>query len=203
MHILRVTVVIGLLLAASPVHAAIITIDQLPAGFAAALLTPGRQIVGGEPSIDFDIATDVFALDGSEFGVSQLLFANSLAAALPPTGVNLIVVQDPGMLAGLAANAIAAQLTAPGPGFFVYFNMTLQMPRLVYSADLSVPEADLAILARLPNLAGPQGFNAMPTFTAENFVIAQVPEPATPILFGLACAFARAAVRRLSHARRP
>ena len=201
MHILRVTVVIGLLLTAFPAHAAIFTIDQLPAGFAGALLTPGRQIIGGEPSIDFDIATDVFALDSSEFGVSQVLFANSLTAALPPTGVNLIVAQDPGMLAGLAANAIAAQLTAPGPGFFVYFNTMLQIPRLVYSADLSVPDADLAILARLPNLAGAPGFSAMPTFTAENFAI--VPEPTTPLLFGLACAFARAAARRRSKARRP
>ena len=199
MHILRVTVVIGLLLTASPVHAAIITIDQLPAGFAATLLIPGRQITGGEPSIDFNIGTDVFALDRSEFGVSQVLFQNSLAAALPPTGVNVIVVQDPGMLAGLAANAIAAQLTAPGPGFFVYFNTMLQLPRLVYSADLSDPTADLAVLARLPNLSGAPGFAAMPTFTAENFAI--VPEPATPLLFGLACAFARASAWRRSRRR--
>ena len=201
MRILKVAVVIGLLLTASPVHAAIITIDQLPAGFAATLLVPGRQITGGEPSIDFTIATDVFALDEAEFGVSQVLFANSLAAALPTGGVNVIVVQDPGMLAGLAANAIATQLTTPGPGFFVYFNTMLQMPRLVYSTDLSEPTADLAILARLPNLGGAPGFAAMPTFTAGNFAI--VPEPATPILFALGCAFARAAARRRSKARRP
>ena len=202
MHILRVTVVIGLLLTASPVHAAIITIDQLPAGFAAALGTPGRQLVGSglEPSINFNIATDVFALDEAEFGVSQVLFTNSLTSALPPGGVNVIVVQDPGMAAGSAATLIATQLTTPGQGFFVYFNAGLQLPRLVYSADLSDPTADLAVLARLPNLSGAPGFAAMPTFTAENFAI--VPEPATPLLFGVACAFARAAARRRSKARR-
>ena len=202
MGILRVAVVLGLLLMASPVHAAIITIDQLPAGFAGALATPGRQIVGGEPSINFDIANDVFALDEGEFGVSQVLFINSLAAGLPSTGVNVIVVQDAGMLAGLAANAIAAQLTTPGPGFFVYFNTTLQMPRLVFSADLSDPLADLAVLARLPNLDGAPGFAAMPTFTAQNFVITQVPEPASAMLLGLAFAM-HAAVRRRTGGRRP
>lgn len=202
MGILRVAVVIGLLLTASPIHAAIITIDQLPAGFAAALATPGRQLIGGEPSINFDIANDVFALDEAEFGVSQVLFANSLTAALPSTGVNVIVVQDPGMLAGLAANLIAAQLTTPGPGFFVYFNTNMQLPRLVFSADLSDPTADLAVLARLPNLAGAPGFAAMPTFTAANFVITQVPEPASAMLVGLAFAM-RAAVRRRTRARRP
>ena len=189
MRILRAAVVIGVLLTAAPVHAAIITIDQLPAAFAAALLTPGREIIGGEPSINFTIATDVFLLSEKEFGVSQVLFANSLTAALPPSGVNTIVVQDAGMLAGLAANAIAAQLTTPGPGFFVYFNVNLQMPRLVFSADLSDPTADLAILARLPNLAGAPGFAAMPTFTAANFAI-QAPEPATMVLVGIGVASA-------------
>ena len=201
MGILRVAVVIGLLLTASPVHAAIITIDQLPAGFAVALATPGRQLVGGEPSINFDIANDVFALDEGEFGVSQVLFANSLAAGLPSTGVNVIVLQDAGMSAALAANAIAAQLTTPGAGFFVYFNSGLDMPRLVFSANLSDPTADLAILARLPNLFGAPGFAAMSTFTEANFVITQVPEPASAMLLGLAFAM-RAAVRRRIRARR-
>ena len=201
MGVLRVAVVIGILLTVSPAHAAIITIDQLPAGFAGALATPGRQIIGGEPSINFNIATDVFALDEAEFGVSQVLFANSLTGGLPASGVNVIVVQDAGMAAGTAATAIAAQLTTPGAGFFVYFTANLQLPRLVFSADLDDPTADLAILARLPNLGGPAGFAAMPTFTAANFTITQVPEPATTLLVGIA--LAGAALRRRSRNGRP
>jgi hypothetical protein len=131
-----------------------------------------------------------------------VLFTNSLTSALPPSGNNIIVVQDAGMLAGTAATAIANQLTTPGPGFFVYFNMNLQMPRLVYAADLSDPLGDLAIMARLPNLAGQPGFDAMPTFTAANFAITQAPEPATPILLGVAWAIARATARRRSRAPR-
>ena len=78
MGILRVALVLGVLLSAAPARAAIITIDQLPAAFAAALATPGRQLIGGEPSIDFVIATDVFEIDAAEFGINQVLFANDL-----------------------------------------------------------------------------------------------------------------------------
>ena len=193
---LRVALVLGILLSATPASAAIITIDQLPAGFAGALATPGRQIIGGEPSINFSIATDVFALDSAEFGINQVLFANSLTANLPATGVNMIVVQDAGMLAGTAANLIAAQLTTPGAGFFVYFNTNLQLARLVYSADLDDPSADLAVLARLQNISGAAGFAQMPSFTAANFAVT-APEPATLALFGTALAGAIVRRRRV------
>ena len=193
MGFLRVALVLGVLLSAAPARAAIITIDQLPAAFAGALATPGRQIIGLEPSIDFVIATDVFEIDAAEFGINQVLFANDLTANLPATGLNVIVVQDAGMAAGTAATAIANRLTTPGAGFFVYFNAGLQLPRLVYSADLSDPEADLAVLARLQNLGGAAGFAQMPLFTAANFDIA-VPEPATLLLLG--SGLAGAVVRR-------
>ena len=34
-----------------------------------------------------------------------------------------------------------------GPGFFIYFNSGLDLPRLVYSTDLSDNTADLKVLA--------------------------------------------------------
>ena len=195
MGILRVALVLGILLSAAPARAALIAIDDLPAGCAAALATPGRQIVGGEPTIDFVIATDVFEIDPSVFPLSSILFANDLAANLPTTGVNVVVVQNAGLAAGTAANLIAAQITTPGAGFFVYFNAGLQLPRLVYSADLNDPTADLAILARMQNLNGAGGFAQMPTFTAANFTIA-APEPATMLLLGTAVAGALVRRRR-------
>lgn len=192
MSIVRGALVLTVLLSAVPARAAVITIDELPAEFGDALLTPGRQLVFGEPSIDFDIATDVFALRGHVFGVTEITFANTLAAGLPDSPFTVVVLQDAGLAAGTAANLIAAQLTTPGPGFFVYFNAGLQMPRLVFSADLSDPLADLAVLARLPNLSGAGGFAQMPTFSAANFTV--VPEPASVALFGIA--FAAVAIRR-------
>ena len=193
MSILRVALVLAILLSAAPARAAIITIDDLPAGFATALLTPGRQIIGGEPSITFNIATDVFALKAHEFGVTQVTFANSLTAGLPDNPFTVVVVQNGAPLAaGTAANAIAAQLSTPGPGFFVYFNSGLNLPRLVFSADLSDPTADLAVMARMTNLTGE--FAQMPNFTAANFTI--LPEPATLVLFGSAVAAALVRRRR-------
>ena len=143
---------------ASTASAAVFTFDTDPFGGSNALTTPGRQIVGGDPSISFSIATDVFAFDPSVFGVqNQVLFANALAADLPTGGVNIIVLQDTDsdsdlntpFGAGNAANLIADEITMQGPGFFVYFNQGLNLPRLVYSTDLSDNTADLKILARI------------------------------------------------------
>lgn len=85
---------------------------------------------------------------------------------------------------GNAANLIAAQVTSPGPGFFLYFNSGLDLPRSVFSTDLNDETADLKVLARLTNLTGQPGRDLIPTFTSANCQIAAVPlpEPATLLL---------------------
>jgi hypothetical protein len=88
--------------------------------------------------------------------------------------------------AGQAADLIASRITAPGPGFFIYINQSLNLPRLVYSTDLSSNTADLRILARMLNLSGAEGQNALSNFTAANFEITTAasvaPEPASLLL---------------------
>lgn len=165
-----------------------------------ALTTPGRQIVGGEAFVTFNIATDIFAFDPIVFGLgSSIDFANDTAANLPSSGVNVIVLQtfdndaDPNTPfgAGTAANMIAAQITAEAPGLFIYFNSGLDLARLVFSTDLSDNTSDLKVLARLTNLTGTEGREALATITSENFEIldaSTVPEPGTLALLGLGLA---------------
>lgn len=171
----------ALLACGGPAGATIITFDTDPFQGSTALTTPGRQVVGNELFLSFNIGTDVFSFEPSVFGVSQLNFVNDEIANVPPGGVNLVVLRtfdndaDPGTPfgAGNAANLIADQITTPGPGFFVYFNSGLNLPRLVFSTDLSDNTADLKILARMTNLLGQQG--QMASFTEANFQL--VPEP--------------------------
>jgi hypothetical protein len=186
---------IALFTVSGMLNAAVIRFDSDPFAGSTALTTPGRQVVGNEPSIAFSIPADVFSLDPAVFNVvSAVLFANDVAANLPTTGVNVVVLQtldndaNPATLfgAGNAADLIAAQITSPGPGFFIYFNQNLNLPRLVYSTDLSINTADLKILARMPNLTGQTA--ALPTFTASNFEITAVPEPSTGVLMTAAAA---------------
>lgn len=188
---------------ASPAQAAVFTFDSDPFDGSTALTTPGRQVVGGEPSINFATATDVFRFDPAFFAIgTQIHFVNALAADLPNSGVNVIVLQDTDddatlgtpFGAGNAANLIAAEITAPGAGLFVYFNSSLGVPRLVYSTDLSVGTADLKILARMTNLTG----NDLLAFSDANFdivtTVTAVPEPSTLLLLiagGLIVAGAR------------
>jgi hypothetical protein len=159
--------------------------------------TPGRQIVGGELFISFLTPTDLFSFDPAAFGVNgPVHFVNGVAANVPASGVNVVVLQtfddDANPLtpfgAGNAANLIAGQITTPGAGFFIYFNQGLDLPRLVFSTDLDDPNADLKILARMLNLTGQNGRNALAGFTADNFEITSkdVPEPASLALFGAA-----------------
>jgi len=157
------------------------------------LTQPGRQVVGGEDFINFSIANDVFSFDSAVFGIGNTIhFASGLASALPTGGLNAIALLSfdddatPGtpFAAGNAANLIAAQVTTPGPGFFIYFNQGLDLPRLVYSTDLNDNTADLKIVARMLNLNGQPGRDAMPTFTASNFQA--VPESASSLTLVIA-----------------
>lgn len=168
------------------------TFNTDPFAGSTAPTTPGRQVVGGEPSISFSLATDVFAYDPAVFGVSgQVNFATGIASSLPTSGANAIVLQsldndaNPATPfgAGNAADLIAGRVTSPGAGFFVYFNSALDLPRLVFSTNLDDNTADLKILARLTNLSGQAGRDALPTFSASNF--ASTPEPSTYTMFGL------------------
>ena len=131
-----------------------------------------------------------------------------MASSIPASGVNTIVLQtfdDDGnpatpFGAGHAANLIAAQITTPGPGFFIYFNQGLDVPRLVFSTDLNDNTADLKVLFRMTNLTGQAGRDAMPTFSGANFQLA-VPEPSSFVtmavgLMGLFCIGTIAATRR-------
>ena len=156
--------------------------------------TPGRQVVGGEPSITFSIPTDVFSFEGSFFAfVANINFANGPIGSIPAAGTNVAVLRTfdddanaaTPFNAGSAANLLAEQITTPGAGLFIYFNSGLNLARLVYSSDLSDNTADLKILARMTNLTGVPGQDAMGQFTADNFAFAPaVPEPATILLLG-------------------
>ena len=187
----------------STAEADVFTFATDPFAGTTALTTPGRQVVGNEDFIDFDPAVDFFRLDADTFGVSApVAFANDIAANLPTSGLNVVVLRsldndnDPGtpFNAGTAANLIAAQITDPGPGFFIYFNQGLNLPRLVFSTDLNDNTADLKVLARMENLFDDSV--ALATFTSDNFEITDVPEPASVLLLALAGLWGRARVAR-------
>lgn len=177
----------------STADAATFRFDSDPFAGTTALTTPGRQVVGGESFISFSIPNDVFSLESTVFGVgSSVNFVNTLAPNLPSTGVNVVVLQTfdndnntgTPFGAGNAADLIAGQIHTSGPGFFIYFNQGLDLPRLVYSTDLSDNTADLKVLARMLNLTGQTGRDAVPTFTAANFAITTtVPEPSSLLTF--------------------
>ena len=189
------SIALALLSFASTANATTFLFNTDPFAGTTALTTPGRQIVGGETFINFNIATDVFALGSAVFGVGDNVeFFNGVIGSVPTSGVNVIVLETfdndsnpaTAFAAGDAADLIAAQITTSGPGFFIYFNSNLNLPRLVFSTDLSDNTADLKILFRMVNLTGQPGRDAMPTFTESNFdFISQqeaVPEPATLLI---------------------
>lgn len=177
------------LFAAGRSNATTFAFNAAPFAGTAALTTPGRQVIGNELFIPvFDFAADTLALNAVVFGVSPPIDVfNGNAASLPADPPRVIVLRDfdadndPGngilLNAGLAANLIAAQPITAGAGFFVYFNSGLDLPRLVFSTDLSSSDADLKILARFTGLTGSNGRDAMALFGDANF--AAVPEPAS------------------------
>jgi hypothetical protein len=206
-----------LLLPNATANAATFVFFTDPFAGSTALTTPGRQVVGGEPSISFNPAVDQFVFDLGAFGAygvgPNILFANDVIGNIPATNVNTVVLRTfdddantaTPFAAGNAANLIAGQLTAPTPGFFIYFNQGLDLPRLVFSPNLDDNTADLKILARITNLTGVSGQAAMANFTSENFAtVTTVPEPASILLLtsgGALLAFLRH--RRDRTGRRP
>jgi len=192
---------LALAMASPAAHATAFTYNHDPFAGTTVLSAPGRQIVGGEDFLNFNVATDRFVFDADAFGISgPLHMVNSRTAGLPSSGINVVVLEDfdddanpqTPFGAGNAANLIASRVLTAGPGFFVYFNQSLDLPRLVYSTDLSSANSDLRILARILNLNGAGGRNELSKFTAANFEIAtdtaSVPEPASLALVALGLA---------------
>ena len=168
-----------LLLAASTANSATLLFNDNPLSLVPNI---GGQIVngaGGGPVFAFDPATDVLAFNASAFGVSSVDFATGTTTdpTFPTTGVTVAVVRN-AAAARAAATALGNQLTSTGPGFFIYFNGNLNVPRLVFSRDLGDPNADLAILARFNNLSGQN--DALDAIQASNFEA--VPEPSSLVL---------------------
>src|SRR5262245_48633314 len=75
-------------------NAAPMVFDTDPFAGTTAITTPGRQVVGGESLVDFDIANDVFTFDASVFGINVLHFINDVAGNLPAAGANVIVLRS-------------------------------------------------------------------------------------------------------------
>ena len=181
-------IVAGLVMIASAAPAATFTFNTDPFAGTPVLTAPGRQVVGGELFINFNIATDVFSMDSSVFQVgSTVRFANDPVLAVP-ADPNVVVLEtfdndnDPlsPFGASQAADLIASRVTTPGAGFFIYFNQSLNLARLVYSTDLSSTSSDLKILARMLNLFGDEGKNELPNFTATNFEFTGASSSAAP-----------------------
>jgi hypothetical protein len=174
----------ALLIGPATASAATFTFASDPFAGTTALTDPGRQVIAAplnpEAFISFDVATDRFAFDVDFFKIDAIRFVNDSIGNIPTSGVNVIVLEGFAGAAPGAADLIAQRITTPGAGFFVYFNAGLNLPRLVYSTDLNDNTADLRVLARLTNVTGQDGRDAMAQLKAENFQV--VPEPTSLLL---------------------
>jgi hypothetical protein len=191
----RVIFAVVLFLASVTANAATFSFSSDPFASSTALTTPGRQIVGGEPFINFDVTADQFLFDVDVFAAygfgPGISFVNDVIGNVPAGGANVIVLRTfdndadatTPFGAGNAANLIADQVTASGAGFFIYFNSGLNLPRLVFSTNLSDNTADLAIMSRMLNFTGDP--NGLSGFGAADFA---VPVPGTLLLLGPAWA---------------
>lgn len=186
---------VALATVASPAAADIITFASDPFAGSTALTTPGRQVVATNELFlpSFDTALDQFVFDRGFFDIGpSVAFASGEAPALPLGGVNVVVLlttdndANPATAfnAGTAANLIAAQITTPGAGFFIYWNSSLSVNRLVYSTNLDDSTADLSVLARITSPTGSDAIAALPLFAEGNFGI--IPAPASGTLLALA-----------------
>ena len=190
-------------LTSTPASAATFLFNTDPFAGSTALSTPGRQVVGGEPFIIFDPAVDQFAFDPAFFAVgNSVSFANDVVGNLATSGLNVIVLRTldddanaaTAFGAGSAATLLANRITGDGAGFFIYFNSGLDLPRLVYSTNLSDPTADLKIVARMTNFAGnPSGLSG---FSSRNFVFAAIPEPSSWAMMLVGFGIVGASIRR-------
>jgi len=187
----------SLALLAAAAQAAPVLINTDPFTGSTALATPGRQVFSGQERLlpSFNLGQDSFVFDlgaFSAYGVSALSFLNAPASAIPGSGFNLIVLQDTDndgnaatpFGAGNAANLIAGRINTDGAGFFIYKNSVLDVDRLVFSTNLNDAGADLSVLARITSPTGQAAIDALPRFTAANFVVATVPEPSSLALLG-------------------
>ncbi len=177
---------------------------------------PGRQLVGGEQFIQFNLAQDVFAFGPIIFGgETKIDFAEGPVEAIPSTNVNLVVLQtldnDANPLTPFgafnAADLIANRVTEHGPGVFIFFNEDLALPELIYSDDLASNQADLRVLARMISLNGQLGIDSLSRFSGANFTIVDststAPEPSSLAMWsGGAVLVGIGALRRRHRARR-
>jgi len=168
--------------------------DAPPFAGTPVLTIPGRQIVGGEqflPGFNFNRDTLVFNGEAFQMG-NQVNFANGLANTLPTGGANVIVLQttdndnNPATPFGAsnAADLIAARVTQPGAGVFIFMNNDLNLRELAFSSDLRDNTSDIRILARFLDPMGQAAINTLPNFTAGDFRITSVPEPSGGALLG-------------------
>ena len=155
----------------------------------------GRQVIQNEDEItDFEFANDRYRLNSTNFNIvgDEVNFlsldANATGASISDDA-NVIVLQnanndDPNtpFNAGAAATQIASLTDVSRAGFFVYFNTTLDVNRLVYSSDLSDANADLNVLSRHTDLKGDAAIAALSNFTADNFEFEaiEIADPGAP-----------------------